>query len=266
MKSVEGRVYKLLLVDDEHIVRYGISNIIPWSHYHIQIIQASNGEEALNLIDKVNPDFILTDIKMPGIDGLELIEKVTKKDKRIIFAILSGYSDFDYARKAMTFGVKYYLLKPAEEDEIINVVKKLIAEKKEIEGKKKVLDHINLKELVIETRESNNEMVNELIEKIKLHIGDEKLSLNWLAKNVLYRNPDYLGKIFRKEMNTSFSEYCMELRINKAKALLLSSHKNKKVCRVAEEVGFGNNPRYFSQVFKKKTGYTPNQFKKVNEL
>ncbi|WP_105618395.1 response regulator transcription factor [Vallitalea okinawensis] len=257
-------MYKLLLVDDEHIVRYGISQIIHWDKYDIQVLQAGNGEEALKVIEKNMPDFILTDIRMPGLDGLELIERVSHAKDQIIFAILSGYSDFEYARKAMAFGVKHYLLKPAEEEEIIKVIKSMIREKELMENKNKVLDQINVNKLVFEDNEHNNGVVNEIIKAVKEHVSNEKLSLNWLAKNVLFRNPDYIGKVFKKELNVSFSEYCMELRINKAKALLLSSHKNKKVSQVAEEVGFGNNPRYFSQVFKKKTGCTPNQYRKIH--
>lgn len=259
------KVYKLLLVDDEHIVRYGVTKMIPWENYSIDISQANNGQEALKAIETGDYDFVLTDIRMPGMDGLELIEKVYAFNKNIQFAILSGYSDFEYARKAMTYGVRHYLLKPTEEDEIIKVVKDLINEYKTKSKRKKILQEIAMEKLELEENEHSNETVREIIEKVKLHLNNEKLSLNWLAKDVLYRHPDYLGKLFRKEMQVSFSDYCMELRINKAKALLLSSHRNKKICRVAEEVGFGNNPRYFSQVFKKKTGYTPNQYKKFME-
>lgn len=260
-----GKHYKLLIVDDEHIVRYGITHMIPWEDYDITISQASNGQEALQLIEKEHPDFILTDIRMPGIDGLELIEEIDALKVDIIVAILSGYNDFEYARKAMKYGVRHYLLKPAEESEILEVVEKMVEDKKVLENKRKVLEHIDVKVLDCCENASDNPIINEVIEQIKNHISNEKLSLNWLAKEVLYRNPDYIGKLFRQVMDTSFSDYCVELRINKAKVLLLTSHRLKKICRVAEEVGFGNNPRYFSQVFKKKTGYTPNDFKKMNQ-
>lgn len=257
--------YKLLMIDDEHIVRYGITHMIPWRDYGITISQASNGQEALESIEKEIPDFILTDIRMPGIDGLELIEKLDALKLNIIIAILSGYNDFEYARKAMTYGVKHYLLKPAEESEIIAVVEKMIHDKKVMVSKQKVLEHIDMKTLDCSENASDNPIINDVIQQIKSHLSNEKLSLSWLAKEVLYRNPDYIGKLFRQAMDMSFSDYCLELRINKAKVLLLTSHRTKKIAQVAEEVGFGNNPRYFSQVFKKKTGLTPNQFKKANQ-
>lgn len=116
-------MYKLLLVDDERIIREGIANLIDWASNDIEFIgTAKNGVEAYEIILKENPHIVITDIRMPLMDGLELIEKVKKINENIIFIILSGYGEFDYAKKAMQQGVKHYILKPCNENKIIEVL------------------------------------------------------------------------------------------------------------------------------------------------
>lgn len=124
---------KVLLVDDEPLANEGMKNIIKWEKYGCKICgEAADGEEAISKIQKIKPDVVITDIRMPVLDGLELISYVKrKKDDNIKFIILSGYSEFEYAKKAMEFGVKHYLLKPIFEDEIEQVLVELYAEIKE---------------------------------------------------------------------------------------------------------------------------------------
>ncbi len=124
-------MYKFLLVDDETIIREGISQIIEWDSLGIELLQAKDGYEAYSIIEEVHPDAIITDIKMPGMDGLELIKTVKDAYPDTEFVILSGYGEFNYANRAMQYGVKYYLLKPSDEDEITSVIKQVIDEIKE---------------------------------------------------------------------------------------------------------------------------------------
>lgn len=112
-------MYKVLLADDEPIALAGISMLADWSELGFEICgMCSNGEEALAAAESWQPDLIITDIRMPGLDGLELIERIRQKQAPgydPIFIIMSGYSDFQYARTALQFGVKHYLLKPVLE-------------------------------------------------------------------------------------------------------------------------------------------------------
>lgn len=115
---------RLIIVDDERIIRETICNQIDWNYLGIEVVGVcSNGIEAYHCIIDEYPDIVLTDIKMPGLSGLQLIERIQKLDKTIEFIILSGYSEFEYAKEAMKYGVKHYLLKPCNEREIIDVVK-----------------------------------------------------------------------------------------------------------------------------------------------
>lgn len=117
---------KLMVVDDEFFVRKGIIESIEWSKYDIEICgEASNGIEALSLLEHIHPDCILTDIKMGKMNGLEFIEHAQTIDKNIIFVILSGYDDFEDARKAISLGVSEYLLKPIGAEELINTMLKI---------------------------------------------------------------------------------------------------------------------------------------------
>jgi two-component system, response regulator YesN len=116
-------MYKVLVVDDERIIRDGIASIIEWDQQGFLFVgAASNGVEAYEMILRDTPQIVITDIKMPGINGLELISKVKEEFPEMIFVILSGYGEFDLAKEAMRYGVKYYLLKPCNENKIIEVL------------------------------------------------------------------------------------------------------------------------------------------------
>lgn len=105
--------YKILLVDDEYLVRKGLRNTVNWESLGIEIVEeCENGKQALSAVNKYHPDLILSDVRMPVMDGLELAENLNenKFDGAIIF--YSGYSDFEYVRKALEYGVSGYILKP----------------------------------------------------------------------------------------------------------------------------------------------------------
>lgn len=122
-------MYKLLLVDDERIIREGIMQLVDWNSLGIEVDEAANGLEAYEKIQKNNtPNIVITDIKMPGMDGLELIDKVKAEFPDILFVILSGYGEFDFASRAMKYGVKHYLLKPCDEEEIIKIMNNVVSE------------------------------------------------------------------------------------------------------------------------------------------
>lgn len=120
---------KLLIVDDEPFIRETISSLIDWNSLGIELIgSASDGIEAYNIILDEYPDIVMTDIKMPGLSGLELIEKIHNTNEDTAFIILSGYDDFEYAKEAMKYGVRHYLLKPCRESQIISCIQETMTE------------------------------------------------------------------------------------------------------------------------------------------
>ncbi len=330
-------MYKLLIADDEKIVRESVCELINWASLDIEITACCrNGLEALDAIIDTAPDIVITDIKMPGIDGLELINKIYSLDSRIQFIILTGYPEFEYARRALQYGVQEYLLKPVSEDSIIKAVRKALKSLSvsnnplvgqlvarfiedrnalDCDNARKLLDRFFLHytdadelrtiglNLIIELHthfgpfnyktalsqfteklllETDCTALSELIknqvlellftsdksdisisDKVKdyvlQYLNDETLTLKYIAENLLFINVNYLSRTFVKQTGEKFSCYLNRTRIEKAKKLLLR-RDNLHIHEIADAVGFGNNPQYFSQVFKKYTGLTPTQF------
>lgn len=108
-------------------------------------------------------------------------------------------------------------------------------------------------------------LIKDTVRIIDENIGNEKLSLRWIAGTILYTNVDYLGKIFKKETGMNFSHYVMEKRMELAKELIMGGQKDR-IYEVAEKVGYGSNSQYFSQVFKKYTGVSPLEYKEITRL
>ena len=124
---------KVFLVEDEIVMRNGIKNNIPWEKEGLEFAgEASDGELAYPLIRKVQPDILITDIRMPFMDGLELSELVKKEFPRIKIIILSGYNEFDYAKQAIHIGVTDYLLKPITAAKLLEAVKKVEAKMEQL--------------------------------------------------------------------------------------------------------------------------------------
>jgi two-component system response regulator YesN len=120
-------MHKVLLVDDELFVRKGLINLIDWSSLQLDICgEAENGEQALNLIRQLTPNIVIVDIRMPVLDGLELIKRVNMEEgHQPFFIILSGYADFSYAQQALSYNVSNYILKPVDEIELTATLKKI---------------------------------------------------------------------------------------------------------------------------------------------
>ena len=112
-------MYKLLIVDDEKIEREGMAEFIDWNTYGIEIAgTAWNGQAGYEKVLETHPDIVMTDIKMPVMDGIGLIRKLKEEFPDIQVIVLSGYGEYEYTSQAMEMGVKYYILKPCDEERI----------------------------------------------------------------------------------------------------------------------------------------------------
>ena len=119
-------LYKIIIVDDEEEIRLGIIKKIDWKSYGFQIIgEAENGQEALEKAEKLQPDIIMTDIRMPFMDGLELGKKLSEVMPSSKIIVFSGCDDFEYAQKAIRLNVIEYVLKPINSVELIEMLKRL---------------------------------------------------------------------------------------------------------------------------------------------
>jgi YesN/AraC family two-component response regulator len=120
-------MYQLLLVDDERLEKEGIRDLLSWMDLDVEVAgEASSGKKALELAERLEPDIVMTDIKMPGMSGIELASQVKTMlpDVKIIF--ITGYQDFEYAKDAISLGAYGYILKPVDEEELYAVMKKAI--------------------------------------------------------------------------------------------------------------------------------------------
>ena len=121
-------MYKVMIVDDEPSIRTGLPKLIDWEAYDFSISAvARNGDDALRQLEKEYPDLIITDIKMPILDGFGLIHYIRKdlNDSNMPFIILSGYDEFEFARRALQYNVKSYLIKPVDEEELISLLEEI---------------------------------------------------------------------------------------------------------------------------------------------
>lgn len=117
---------KVVIADDEVKVCQLICHLVDWSSFDMSIVgTAHNGVDAVRLIEELRPDLVITDIRMPGHDGLEMIEITKKIDEKIDFIIISGYRHFEYAKRAIQFGVFDYLLKPIKKDDLAQTLQKM---------------------------------------------------------------------------------------------------------------------------------------------
>ena len=126
-------LYRIILVDDEEEVRKSIIRKIDWQSVGFTVVgDAENGEDALEKIENLEPDVVLTDIRMPYMDGLTLAEKIRQKYPSMKIVILSGYDDFEYAKRAIKLNVTEYILKPVNVEELTAILKKMQASLDEV--------------------------------------------------------------------------------------------------------------------------------------
>ena len=121
-------MYRVLVVDDEKIEREGIKFLLSREEGKFEISEASNGRQALEILRNEEIDLLLTDIKRPHMDGLELAKKATEEKEELQIVIFSGYNDFSFAQEAIRYGVKEYVLKPVDPDIFSETLEKVRSE------------------------------------------------------------------------------------------------------------------------------------------
>ncbi|MGO4371748.1 response regulator [Paenibacillus sp. MCAF20] len=268
--------YKVYLADDERHIRDGVADTVAWEELGLTLTgTAPDGLQAYEEIRSLKPDIVITDIRMPKLNGLELIERTQTALPDTKFIVLSGYGEFELAAQAMKYGVKHYVLKPSNEQEIMDALREVIAElrvyharEKEIEGMLRKLeqsgqgtDDTRQQETPPGKLDKKSKLIDHMKRLTAEHLQDGRLSLQWLAQHYLFMNSEYLGKQFRLETGEKYTQYLTNLRIDLAKQLLRMSTQ-LKMYEIAERCGFEQDPQYFANVFKKTTGYTAAEYRK----
>ncbi len=243
---------KLMIVDDEPIILDGIRGMIEQEKTPFtKIVTAYDGIEALEKMEYFQPDLIITDIQMPEMDGLELIRQAQKRNVSR-FIILSGYDVFEYARKAIQLHVVEYLLKPVNQQELADLLKKLAIE---------LMEERQSRSGAEMEQDQQSTPFNENVKMLKDFINNnymKDISLSDVAE-YLNLHPSYVGQIFKKETGDTFVNYINNLRIDKAKELLVGM-PNTSLEKIARCVGYENR-RTFYKVFRRYVGQTPGQYR-----
>lgn len=136
-------MYKILIVDDEYLVREGLRLTIDWEALGLQVCGlAADGAEGLAMAERFKPDIVMTDMKMPVMDGVTMIKQLGERGILPRTIVLSGYRDFDYAKQSFEAGVTNYVLKPISNDELIAVLRKTVEELKKGEAQSQLVQKI----------------------------------------------------------------------------------------------------------------------------
>ncbi|KAB8129927.1 response regulator transcription factor [Gracilibacillus oryzae] len=216
---------KVLIVDDERRTRQGLVSIINWEDYGFTVADtASNGFDALEKYSHIAPDLLIIDMKMPGMSGIELIEKIRKNDRSINILILSGHAEFEFAKKALKLNVTGYMLKPIEEEELISYLEQIQNKRQQQlsdqtdpqqqveEHKQKLMDYLNsahnkeagththdhldwksYRIILIKFHQASKNDINHIINSIN-NIFSEETMIAFLIK-------DYIGVLLSEQVN-----------------------------------------------------------------
>ncbi len=245
-------MYQVLLIDDEIKIINWLIKTIPWEKYGFTVCEKCTGSlQAFHYLETHSVDLVITDIRMPGPSGLELIQKLYQCKPNVRTIILSGYNQFEYAQQALRYGVKGFLLKPLDPEELIDLLICIRRELNEISGKSETLPKTNPF-----FPEPENNRIQEIIEYIDKNYNKDLCLKN--CADLFDFHPAYLGKIFKEATGVSFNTYLNKKRISKLKKLLIQS--NLPISQLLESVGY-HNYEYFYVVFKKYEGVSFSEYR-----
>lgn len=254
---------KVLIVEDEDIIRKGLVYAIDWLSMECVVVDAAcDGREGLEKILQHRPELVITDIKMPRMNGIEMIERASGQcDFESI--ILTSYSEFEYARKAVNLHVFEYLLKPVDKENLRRIIAKVheaVQRNRMCSTVLRLMENEAVGELMRWDIYGNpkilrNSYVMQALDKIRAQYA-ERIGIESIAEE-LGISASYLSRKFREITGQTFLDTLHKYRIQQA--LMLLGQGTHRVGEVAECTGFGEY-RHFCSVFKKYTQMAPTEF------
>lgn len=244
-------MYKVMLAEDEEQIRAGLKKTIEGVIGGFQVIaEAANGKEALEAAKRVNPDIVVTDIRMPEMNGLDMIRRLRGDFPNLFVIIVSGYGDFEYAKQAIKYQVTEYLLKPVNRVELAEVLQRIRAS----------LDDTRQSELAGDESAEETGESRHVIRKVKdivLQSLDQDISLHRVAEQVNLTH-HYLSMLFKTTTGQNYSDFVTESRMRRSRQLLKET--NLKIHEIAQLTGYVS-AKHFMNVFKQKVGSTPSDYR-----
>lgn len=239
--------YRLLIAEDEKWVRVALRKVIGKLNLPIHLVyEAANGIDALDWIKNNHVELLLTDIRMPVMDGLTLLQDINEQGYKIDVMMISGHADFQYAQQALRQGAIDYLLKPVEEEALGSSLRSWI-EKKEL----------CLQECPPEVEYEELSPIEQIVQYIENNRAYEMSSCE--AAEHVHLNPSYFSKLFRQTKGKTFTDYVTEMRMHEATRLLEKT--SLRMSEIAARLGYLDSA-YFTNSFKKTTGITPSNYRK----
>lgn len=237
-------MYSLLIVEDEAMIRCRLRDFYPWNEWRFTVsATAANGLDALEVIKAKRPDAILMDIRMPVMDGIELMGRLEEMGCDCPKVVLSGYSDFAYAKQAIEHGCIDYVLKPVTENDLKRAFEK-------------VSRALTLRRQLNAPMPNPVSRIAPALSYIE-HCYDCQITPHELAALCSFSLAQFY-RIFKEEINMTVVGYINQVRMERAKRLL--TQRGIRIDEVSYAVGF-TDPRYFSRVFTRAVGMTPLEYR-----
>lgn len=246
---------RVLIVEDEEVARRGIVQTLDWKEMGCTVVgEAANGRQGIDLVKELEPDLIITDVRMPYVDGISMIHQLREDGCKAHVIMLSAHSDFGYAQSAMREGVVDYLIKPLRVEELKRTIQRVFYSESAERQEKKASEIPE--QLKLQLKENiENKYVNRAVQYVKRHFNED-ISIGTLAE-YLQISEGYLSRVFKKETGYTFTNYVIFYRIAMACELLKDCRM--KVYEVTEKVGYSDTA-YFSTLFKKMMGMSPTEY------
>ena len=250
---------KVLVVEDEEMIRKGIVLAVDWAALDCVVVgEASNGAQALEAVERYDPSLIITDLKMPVMDGLEMLRQLRERGNNAFVIILTAYDSFSYAQTALRLGAVDFLLKPFHDGEQEQAVTRLKQRMDRAgQGGEKGPAPLPLPEL---KKGDKSKYVLEAMAYIGEHYHEPNIGVAAIAQH-LGISEGHLSHTFKKETDYTLLNYLTRYRIHRAMELLRDCRL--KVYEVAEQVGY-RDIAYFSATFKKLVGMSPSEYQDVS--
>lgn len=242
---------KVLIVDDEAPVRRGVVAGIDWASLGCTVVgEAADGEEGIAAAERYRPELIITDVRMPRMDGLEMLRVLRERGSRAHVIVLTAHNDFECVRSALRLGAADYLLKPFREREL-----------------RSAIERVRRQDVAVSPRAARDDLpdfpsgdkskyVLQTLAYITEHYADADISIAAIARSVSI-SEGHLSHVFKKETGFTTLGYLTQYRIHRARCLL--SDCRYKVYEVAGMVGY-RDVAHFSSTFKKHTGLSPSEY------
>lgn len=245
-------MYQILIVDDEIELRNGLANYFPWNDLGFRICAScSDGHEACRILETQKIDVLLTDIVMPNMDGLALTAFIRERKLPVVVYFLSGYQEFEYAKRALELGVRQFIVKPTKYSELYKIFSALKEELDQADG---------LREASIQHKpDTQQQYYIEIIDKVKAFVKDnlQDVTLEKAAATV-HLSPAYLSHVFKFKTDITLSDYILNKRLSRAKELLKDS--GIRITQISESLGY-SNPNNFTRAFKSMYNLTPTEYR-----